>query len=85
MKHEPHSQDKNRKLSSFIIRHSTTQHRKPQLEATIGFKYSLKCEQGFPFLLCEKQKEVDNDKKTLELNKPLQWQSKEKGPGAGSC
>lgn len=58
MKHELHSQDKNRKLSSFIIRHSTAQHRKLKLEATIGFKCSSKCEQGFSFLLGEKLKEV---------------------------
>lgn len=57
MKHELHSQDKNRKLSSFIIRHSTAQHRKLKLEAMVGFKYS-KYEQGFSFLLCERLKEV---------------------------
>lgn len=58
MKHELHSLDKNRKLSSFIIRHSTAQHRKLKLEATVGFKYSSKQERGFPLLLWERLKEV---------------------------
>lgn len=48
------------KIESFHLSLSdtTTQHRKLQLEAAIGFKCSLKCELGFPSLLCERLKEV---------------------------